>query len=420
MPTTSIPRTLRSGYRPPQCGGRLFEVGEAAVPGPTRHDRDVTVVLHGARKLDADGRVDDFWLLIDGHTISRTGTGSPPTAGRTIDVAGAWLVPGFIDLHCHGGGGLSFDGGPAAIERALVLHRRHGTTRSVISLVTGPLEETLRQLSEVADLTDRDPLVLGSHLEGPWLAPARRGAHDPTHLRSPDRDEFAAMLAAARGTLRQVTIAPDLPGALDMIDALVAAGVSVAVGHTECDHDLARQAFDRGARLLTHAFNAMAGIHHRAPGPVVAAIEDSRVTIELILDGEHVHPGVAGLLLRAAPGRVCLVTDAMAAAGAGDGDYRLGSLDVAVREGRATLRGTSTLAGSTLTLDRALRNAITRVGVPPVDAIAAVTSVPADALGLGDRLGRLRTGFAADAVLLDDDWTVTAVWAAGRQLAKAT
>jgi N-acetylglucosamine-6-phosphate deacetylase len=229
------------------------------------------------------------------------------------------------------------------------------------------------------------------------------------------------LITAARGTLRQITLAPELPGALDAIPLLAAEGVVVAVGHTEADEDLAGAAFERGARLLTHAFNAMPGIGHREPGPVVAAIRDERVTAELILDAVHVHPDVARLLIDAAPGRVALITDAMAAAGTGDGTYRLGSLDVDVTDGVARLRqpdgSPGSIAGSTLTLDHALRAATQLCGMSLPAAVAALTWVPARALGLDDRLGRLAPGYAADAVLLGDGFQVRAVWGAGRRLA---
>lgn len=383
-------------------------------------------LIHSARKLDAHGEVDAFWMLTDGDTIVGTGHGTPPEAATTVaeqvvDAAGRWLVPGFIDLHGHGGGGFSFDGGDDAIPPALATHRRHGTTRSVLSLVAAPLPELRTSLSRIADLAHDDPLVLGSHLEGPFLAPARRGAHHPEALREPSPNDIEQLLGAARGTLRQLTLAPELPGALETIDVLVEAGVVVAVGHTEAGLELTRAAFDRGARLLTHAFNAMPGIHHRAPGPVVAAFDDERVTLELILDGEHVHPRIAALAFHAAPGRIALVTDAMAAAGAGDGDYRLGGLNVTVENSRAVLSGAGidgagTLAGSTLTQDAALRCAIERAGIPAVTAIAALTLTPARALGLEHRHGLLAPGFAADAVLLDHAWHVTDVWAAGARI----
>jgi len=201
-----------------------------------------------------------------------------------------------------------------------------------------------------------------------------------------------------------------------LIPELAASGVTVAVGHTEADLATTRAAFDAGARMLTHAFNAMPGIHHRAPGPVLAALEDPRVTLELILDGQHVHSEVARLAFAMAPGRVALVTDAMAAAGAAPGDYRLGSLNVTVRDGLAVLSGTSRIAGSTLTQDVALRNAI-ELGVESAAAVAALTAVPARALGLGNTFGLLEPGYAADAVALDAGGQVTRVWAAGRTLA---
>src|SRR5690606_4626606 len=180
------------------------------------------------------------------------------------------------------------------------------------------------------------------------------------------------LIGAGGGAIRQVTLAPEGAGAMDAIDRLVGDGIVVALGHTDCDYETARRAFDRGATLLTHAFNGMRGIHHRAPGPVTAALFDERVRLELVLDGVHVHPDVARLAFLAAPGRIALVTDAMAAAGSSDGDYRLGSLNVSVRNGRALLSGTSTMAGSTLTQDAALRCAIEGVGLDPVDAVAAL------------------------------------------------
>jgi len=376
----------------------------------------VTTLLHSARKLDADGQVDDFWMLIDGNTITETGNGRFPdvsgTVGR-VDVAGDWLVPGFIDLHGHGGGGHSYDDDAGEIMAAVATHRTHGTTRSVLSLVANPLAQLRASLGVIAELTEIDPTILGSHLEGPFLAEGRRGAHNPAYLRSPQPYELEELIGASRETLRQLTIAPELPGALEAVDVLVEAGVAVAIGHTEADFDLAQEAFDRGARILTHAFNAMNGIHHRAPGPLVAAFEDERVTIELILDGLHVHPDVAGMAFRSAPGRVALITDAMAAAGASDGDYQLGTLNVTVRDGLAVLRGTDTIAGSTLTQDVALRTAIEDAGVHPVEAIGALTAVPARALGLEHRLGRLAPGYAADAVILDSGLHVQRVWADG-------
>jgi N-acetylglucosamine-6-phosphate deacetylase len=375
-----------------------------------------TTLLKGATRIDERGELPDAWVLLDGDAIAATGSGTgAPDADKTVELHGATVVPGFVDLHGHGGGGHAYDDGGEELAAALAAHRAHGTTRAVISLVANPLAELRERLADIATLTASDPLVLGSHLEGPYLATARRGAHNADYLRTPDSADLDGLIAAAGGTLRQLTLAPELPGALDVIPQLVDAGVVVAVGHTEATSEQTRAAFDAGARMLTHAFNAMPGIHHRAPGPVVAALEDERVTLELILDGEHVHAEVARLLLEQAPGRVALVTDAMAAAGADDGDYRLGSLNVSVRNGLAHLSGTSTIAGSTLTQDAALRFAL-HIGIPARAAVAALTAVPARAIGLGDRLGLIEQGYAADIVVLDETHHVTAVWAAGTPL----
>ncbi|MGN6426786.1 MAG: N-acetylglucosamine-6-phosphate deacetylase [Leifsonia sp.] len=381
------------------------------------------VVVHNARKVDADGLVDEFWLVAEDGRIVATGTGigwreAAQAPGReVVDAHGHWLTPGFIDLHCHGGGGHPYDDGPDQMLAALATHRAHGTTRALVSHVANPLASLRESLGVVADLAAVDPLILGSHLEGPFLAPERRGAHDAAFLREPGPEMVEELIGAARGTLRTTTIAPELPNALESIGVLIEAGVVVGIGHTAADYDQAARAFEVGARLLVHAFNAMNGIHHRAPGPVMAAIENPEVTLELILDGLHVHPSVAGLLFREAPGRVALVTDAMAAAGATDGYYRLGGLNVTVKDGLAVLSGTSTIAGSTLTQDVALRNAITLVGLDPVPAVTALTLAPARVLGEDHRLGRLHTGYAADAVLLDHEWRVQRVLADGRFLA---
>lgn len=407
------------------------------------------MLLHGARKLDADGIVDDFWLLVEGDRIAAVGTGDswrahvasadgsrgerrssaasgalPSVASadgaespsfQAVDAEGAWLTPGFIDLHVHGAGGYSFDDGHEAILAGLAVHRRHGTTRSAVSLVADPPHLLEASLDAIARLARVDPLVLGAHLEGPFLAPARKGAHDPTFLGHPTPHLVRDLVQAGQGSLLQITIAPELPDALTAITTFTEAGAVVGIGHTEATFDEALAAFDRGATLLTHAFNAMPGIHHRDPGPLVAAFGDPRVVLELVADGVHVHPAVIELTFRSAPGRVALVTDAMAGAGAPDGRYRLGSLDVTVEQGRAVLAGSGTIAGSTLTQDLSLRTAIAS-GVDPVDAVRALTLTPAGVAGRAHELGLLRPGHLADAVLLSPAWDVQQVWAAGRHL----
>lgn len=385
----------------------------------------MTTVLHSVRLVD-DGRVTDAaWIAFADGTVSATGTGdtwralAAADATASVDVVDGgdrYLTPGFVDLHGHGGGGAAFDDGPAAIATGRAIHRAHGTTRAVVSLVTASIDDLAARAAMVADLAERDATILGSHLEGPFLDPGHKGAHTESLLRPADPASVDRLLAAGRGTIRQVTLAPELPGALDAIRRFVAAGTAVAVGHTGADAAQTAAAFDAGATLLTHAFNAMPGIHHRAPGPIVAAMGDGRVTLEVIADGIHVHPDVIRLAFAGAPGRIALITDAMAAAGAADGGYVLGGLAVTVVDGVARLDEGGTIAGSTLTQDAALRLAVD-CGVPLPEAVAALTAVPARALGLGDRFGSLRAGAAADAVLLDDDLRVEAVWVDGIRVA---
>ncbi len=376
----------------------------------------VSTLVRGARLID-DGAVhEDAWVLVHDGRVTARGTGAPDvTADDVVDareVAGqdAVLSPGFVDLHGHGGGGHAYDDGAEAIRAARVVHRAHGTTSAVVSLVSAPVDALLARLAAVRDVAAADDDVLGAHLEGPFLDPAHRGAHDPAVLRSPV--DVAALLAA--GGVRQITLAPELPGALEAIPAVVAAGAVAAIGHTGADAALSRRAFDAGARLLTHAFNAMPGLHHRAPGPVGAAASDPRVVLELIADGVHVAPEVVRIAFAVAPGRIALVTDAMAAAGADDGAYALGGLQVDVTAGVARLSD-GTIAGSTLTQDRAVRTAVA-AGVDPVEALRAVTATPARVVGAADR-GHLAPSARGDLVLLDARLHVRAVWAAGIRVA---
>ncbi len=382
-------------------------------------DPPVDLVVHSATLVDAEATTPDGWLAAADGTVVARGAGGGwrelPLAGAAtvVDGSGRLLTPGLIDVHCHGGGGHTHDDGADAIRAALGCHRAHGTTRSVVSIVTGPLERMAAALGAVSEVMADDPTVLGAHAEGPFLHPARRGAHAEQHLRAPSQAVVEALLDAAGGDLRQLTLAPELPGALDLVARLVDAGVIVAVGHTDADLATTQRAFDAGVRLLTHAYNGMRPLHHRRPGPAVAALNDPRVCLEVIADGHHVHPELVRTTFAAAPGRVALVTDAMAGACCGDGAYRLGDVDVDVRAGVATVAGSERLAGSTLTQDRALRLAVTRCGIEPRRAVEAATLVPARLLGCDDRLGLLRPGYLADLVLFDPDWRVERVWVAG-------
>ncbi len=288
--------------------------------------------------------------------------------------------PLFVDLHCHGALGHGFDDADLEGLRAAVAHHRaHGTGAMLLSLVSAPLDRVERRLAALREMLPELPGVAGVHLEGPFLADERRGAHDPAALTAPAPAAVERLLEAGAGIIRQVTLAPELPGAAEAIDRLVAAGVVVAVGHTQADYAQTAAAFDRGARLLTHAFNAMPGLGHRDPGPVGAALSRDHVVVEVIADGVHVHPVVLRALFDAAPDRVALVTDAMSATGLGDGVYRLGGLSVEVQGTRPVVAGTDTLAGSTLTMDRAVATVI-EAGVTAAAARAAASIVPARVL----------------------------------------
>ncbi|MEU4016637.1 N-acetylglucosamine-6-phosphate deacetylase [Microbacterium sp. NPDC028030] len=374
-----------------------------------------SLVIHSARIIDRGETVDDGWIRIERGIVTARGTGSTwEPADDVVDAAavagpGAVLTPGFIDIHGHGGAGASFDDGVEAIRTARELHRAHGTTRAVVSLVTAPLDELVRNVATIADLTDTDADILGSHLEGPFLDPGHHGAHEPSLLRHPDPADVERLLEAGRGTVRQVTIAPELPGGLEAIRRIVAAGAAAAVGHTDADAEMAVAAFEAGASILTHAFNAMPGIHHRAPGPVLAAAADHRVVLEAIADDVHLDPHVVKLVFDAAPGRVALITDAMAAAGTADGHYDLGAVSVTVEAGVARADDTGSIAGSTLTQDVALQRAVA-AGVPLAEGVRALTETPARAIGREATLGSLRPGMMGDAVLLDAELRIARVW----------
>jgi N-acetylglucosamine-6-phosphate deacetylase len=401
------------------------------------------VVVHDAVLIDAEGRRPG-WIRVEGGAIVGVGEGAgrpdgaagggtgrpdaevdggrgrPGEAGdgpststdRVIDAGGRVVAPGFIDLHGHGAAGVSYDD-DGDLSAALAHHRRHGTTRQVLSLVSAPPDRHEDALGRIAAFAATDPLVLGSHLEGPFLAASRKGAHDESALTTPTAEAVARLLRAADGSLRMVTLAPELDGAADAMERFADNGVVVAVGHTTADYDVAFDAFARGARALTHAFNAMPPLLHRDPGPVLAAV-DAGAVLELIVDGVHVHPSVWRAVFALAPGRVALVTDSMSATGCADGSYRLGGLDVVVAAGEARLADSGALAGSVLTQDVALRLAV-ESGVDPVAAITALTRTPADLLGRGD-LGRLEVGARGDLVVLGDDWSPDVVVAEGAVL----
>ena len=375
-------------------------------------------------RLRADHVVTPRGVLDDGVVRITSGgvvTVGPATTseGPAVSPIVGWLVPGFVDTHVHGGGG--FDYATEDLRKAVqgrAFHAAHGTTTSFASLVSAPVDVLCRQLQILAALVD-DGVFAGVHLEGPFLADGRRGAHDPDCLITPDPETVERLLVAGGRALSMITIAPELPGAMTAIERFVCAGVRVAVGHTDADLDTVRAALDAGASVATHLFNAMPSVHHREPGPIPALLNDPRVGIELIADGFHLHPEILALATRAAGiERTVLITDAMAAAGMPDGNFRLGGLEVAVRDSMARLvqpdGEPGSIAGSTLTMAGAFEVMTGVVGDVAVVAAMASTNA-ARYFGL-DEVGRIESGARADLCVVNDRGVLQRVMQGGRWL----
>lgn len=378
-------------------------------------------VLAGARVVLPTGVVAGGHVTVENGRIAGCGAAQEaPGArdgGRTLDLTGHWIVPGFVDVHVHGGGGASFSSGNA--EEALTAvrtHRAHGTTTMVASTVTGELDDLARQAAVLAELTEQGDLA-GIHFEGPFISPHRCGAHQPELLRDPDPADVRKLVEAARGAARMMTLAPELPGGLDSVRLLADLGVIAAVGHTDSTYEATLDAVEAGATVATHLFNAMPSLMHRAPGPIAALLEDDRVTVELINDGTHLHPAVLELAFaRAGADRVAFITDAMGAAGMNDGMYPLGPMSVEVKDGVARIADGPTagsIAGSTLTLDTAFKRSVTIDRLSVEDTVRALSVNPARLLGVGDQVGSLEPGKDADLVVLDASYDLVGVMRKG-------
>ncbi|MDG9718640.1 N-acetylglucosamine-6-phosphate deacetylase [Streptomyces sp. DH24] len=367
-------------------------------------------VLAGARVVLPTGTVEDGRVVVDGTRIAA----AAPEHARVVDVSGHWLVPGFVDIHNHGGGGASFTSGTVEeVLRGIRTHRLHGTTTLVASTVTGDMDFLAQRAGMLSELAEQGDIA-GIHFEGPFISPCRKGAHSEDLLRDPDPAEVRKLIDAARGQARMVTLATELPGGVDSVRLLAEHGVIAAVGHTDATYEQTVEAIEAGATVATHLFNAMPVLGHRAPGPIAALLEDERVTVELINDGTHLHPAALQLAFHhAGADRVAFITDAMDAAGFGDGRYMLGPLEVEVADGVARLVEGGSIAGSTLTLDRAFKRAVTVDRLPVEHAVAALCANPARLLGLADRIGSLEPGKDADLVLLDDAFEVAGVMRRG-------
>jgi N-acetylglucosamine-6-phosphate deacetylase len=381
-------------------------------------------VLTGARVVTPDGVRADVSVQVAGGVIAAvdaTQDARRAPAGRVVDLQGAWLLPGYVDLHMHGGGGHSVAASREAMDAAVAFHRTRGTTSTLVSLMTAPVDDLCAQLAWAAELSRRGPgpggHVLGSHLEGPFLSPRRCGAQNQAHMIAPDRAVLHRLIVAAEGTLRVITLAPELDGALGLIEPLRHAGVIVALGHSDATYEQAMVAIRAGARHATHLFNAMPPLHHRHPG-LAGAVLDAGLPAELINDGRHVHPALVRLVARVNPCPV-LITDAIDATGGGEGTFVLGGQEVHVHGGEARLAGTRSLAGSTLTMDEAVRRAVRDSGLSIEQASAAASAHPARVLGLDADIGSIAPGRRADMVVLDDDLGVIAVMAGGDWAARA-
>ncbi|WP_405985737.1 N-acetylglucosamine-6-phosphate deacetylase [Streptomyces sp. NBC_00872] len=380
--------------------------------------RAESTVLTGARVVLPTGTVEGGRVIIEGRRIA----GAAPDNAATLDLSGHWLVPGFVDMHNHGGGGASFTSGSVDdVLKGIRTHREHGTTTLVASTVTGEMDFLAQRASVLSELVEQGDLA-GIHFEGPFISPCRKGAHSESLLRDPDPAEVRKLLDAARGTARMVTLATELPGGIDSVRLLAEHGVIAAIGHTDATYEQTVEAIDAGATVATHLFNAMPPLGHRTPGPIAALLEDERVTVELINDGTHLHPAALELAFhRAGGGRVAFITDAMDAAGFGDGLYQLGPLAVEVKDGVARLVEGGSIAGSTLTLDTAFKRAATVDRLPVEEIVQAVSANPARLLGVDDRVGSLEPGKDADLVVLDAGFSVKGVlykgeWVVGPRL----
>jgi len=384
-----------------------------------------TTAIFADRALTPFEEIPDSVVIVEGNkiaTVGRRGRVQVPHGALEIAARGKTIVPGFVDVHLHGAGGHDvMEAEAGALETVAAAVARHGTTSLVATTVTASEEQTCRSVAGIArfisqarESTPRAPSaeILGIHFEGPFISRARRGVHPEQWIAAPSPGLLSRFLDAAHGTALLLTLAPELPGALELVAAARSAGLVVSLGHTDASYDEARAAIAAGARHAAHVFNAMRPFSHRETGVLGAVLTSPEVTAELIADGVHVDAAAMRMLLDLkTPQRVILVSDGTAATGMPDGKYQLGTFEVSV-SGGVCRNAEGKLAGSTLTLDRALRN-IVALGVPLHAALGMVTANPARQIGLSTRKGMLAAGADADLVLLDPNLEVCGVMTRG-------
>ncbi|MFY0182954.1 N-acetylglucosamine-6-phosphate deacetylase [Stenotrophomonas sp. PUT21] len=376
-------------------------------------------VLRNARILAGDDFRDDLAVVIESGRITALVSDAAPMLGQAdeqVDLGGGWLLPGFIDAQVNGGGGVLFNNSPdvATLRTLAQAHRRFGTTGLLPTLISDDVQVMRAAIAATRQaISEGVPGVLGIHLEGPYIAPARKGTHDPNKFRVPDAAEIALAASLDNG-VTLLTLAPErVP--LESIRALVERGVVVAAGHTAASYEEARAGLEAGIRGFTHLYNAMSPLTGREPGAVGAALEDRDSWVGIIADGVHVHPASLRVALACKPrGKVILVTDAMPPVGAEDPSYELYGEVITAVDG-VVRNAAGSLAGSALDMATAVRNSVQLLGVPLAEAARMASTYPAQFLNLDDRYGHIAEGHHADLVLLDDALQVRSTWIAGQR-----
>lgn len=370
-------------------------------------------------KIYKENELIDAVVITEGNLIKEVCSTTPEKYSDepTFDGNGRLLIPGMIDVHIHGAKNYDMmDGSTESIQAVSMACAETGCTSFLVTSVSSSLEDLIQMIRQTKKKVigkEKGAKIAGIHLEGPYLNIEKKGMQNPAHLRHPDLKEMKKIFDEADGLIKMLTIAPELPGGIELIDFLKKRGVVVAIAHSNATYEEAQDAFEKGASHITHCFNAMPAIHHRAPGLVAAALENDSISVQAIVDGVHLHPGIVRLIHKIkGPDKMVLTTDALQAMGVGDGEYIFGGHQVTVTEGVARLQD-GTLASSTVTMNKSLRLS-NEFGINLQDTIQMATSTPADILGMKN-LGRIEKGYSADLVLLDKKFEVLSTWINGEK-----